>query len=272
MSADRDAEVTLNLAELTSPETAEAIARSRTAVLPFGSIEQHGPHLPNGTDTMAAELIARAVAERLGALYVPFCSYGVTPIHAGHPGTINLRRETFEALLTDICVELLRMGVKTFILVNWHEGNIASMNAVATDLQGRADATFFAVQACYTAQRVYRDEGGELTHGGGIETLAMLAYDPTLVNIDRVGEPVRPAGADAMDRMRRSQEVYGFITDVSELADAGWYGNPGWATPERAAQFTDKVAAAVLASLEDVMGARAATQSRSGSESARRTQ
>jgi creatinine amidohydrolase len=245
-----------NLAELTSPETAAAVAHSRLAVLPLGSIEQHGPHLPNGTDTMAAELIAKAVAERLGAVYVPFGPYGVTPIHAGHPGTVTLRRETFEALLTDICAELIRMGVQTFVLVNWHEGNIASMNAVATDLQDRFDATFFAVQACYTAQRVYREAGGELTHGGGIETLAMLAHDPMLVKADRAGEPTRPAGAEAMDRMRRSHEVYGFITDVSELADGGWYGNPQWATPERAAQFTRTVSAAVLASLADVMQAR----------------
>jgi creatinine amidohydrolase len=245
-----------NLAELTSPETAEAIARSPLAVLPLGSVEQHGPHLPNGTDTMAAELIAQAVAERLGAVYVPFGPYGVTPIHAGHPGTINLRRETFEALLTDVCTELIRMGVQTLVLVNWHEGNIASMNAVATYLQDRFDAAFFAVQACYTAQRVYRQDGGELTHGGGIETLAVLAYDPALVKADRAGEPTRPPGALAMDRMRRSHEVYGFITDVSELADGGWYGDPRWATPERAEQFTKTMSDAVLSSLEAVMQAR----------------
>ena len=248
--------MTANLAELTSPEAAEAVARSRTAVLPFGSIEQHGPHLPNGTDTFAAELIAEAVAERLDALYVPFGPYGVTPIHAGHPGSITLRRETFEALLSDICTELIRAGINTFVLINWHEGNIASMNAVATDLQDQHDATFFAVQACYTAQRIYREEGGELTHGGGIETLAMLAYDPTLVKAERAGEPTRPAGAEEMDLMRRSHEVYGFITDVSELADDGWYGNPQWATQERAEQFQSEVADAVLASLDSVMAAR----------------
>ena len=126
-----------DLSAMTSPEAAEAVARSRTAVIPIGSIEQHGPHLPNGTDTMAAELVARAVADRLDAVYAPFGPYGVTPIHAGHPGTVTLRRETFEALLTDICSELVGMGVHTVVLVNWHEGNIASMNAVATDLQDR---------------------------------------------------------------------------------------------------------------------------------------
>ena len=245
-----------DLADMTSPEAAEAVARSRTAVLPIGSIEQHGPHLPNGTDTFAAELVAREVADRLDAVYVPFGPYGVTPIHAGHPGTVTLRRETFEALLTDICTELVGMGVETFVLVNWHEGNIASMNAVATDLQDRYDATFVAAQACYVAQRVYRDQGGELTHGGGIETLAMLAHDPALVKADRAGEATRPLGAEEMDAMRRSSEVYGFITDVSELADDGWYGNPAWATQERAESFASVVADGVIELLGTVMTAR----------------
>ncbi|MGH3348810.1 MAG: creatininase family protein [Nocardioides sp.] len=250
--------MTADLSRMTSPEARDALARSRTVVLPIGSIEQHGPHLPNGTDTMAAELIAREVAARLDAVYAPFCPYGVTPIHAGHPGSVTLRRETFEALLSDVCTELIRAGAETVVLVNWHEGNIASMNAVATDLQDRHDATFVAAQACYTAQRLYREEGGELTHGGGIETLAVLAYDAGLVKTERAGEPPRPPWALEMDQMRRSPEVYGFITDVTELADDGWYGNPGWADLDRSKDFTDVVAGGVVAGIEAVMEARRA--------------
>jgi creatinine amidohydrolase len=248
--------VSNNLARMTSPEAREAMARSRTVVLPIGSIEQHGPHLPNGTDTMAAELVAEEVADRLDAVYAPFSPYGVTPIHAGHPGSVTLRRETFEAMLEDVCTELIKAGAETVILVNWHEGNIPSMNAVATDLQDQHEVTFIAAQACYTAQRLYRDEGGELTHGGGIETLAILAYDESLVKADRAGEATRPAGALEMDEMRRSPEVYGFITDVTELADDGWYGNPQWASVERSKDFTDVVASGVLAGIEVVMNAR----------------
>ena len=250
--------MTHDLSRMTSPEARDALARTGTVVLPIGSIEQHGPHLPNGTDTMAAELVAKEVAARLDAVYAPFCPYGVTPIHAGHPGSVTLRRETFEALLEDVCSELIAAGATTVVLVNWHEGNIASMNAVATDLQDRHDVTFVAAQACYTAQRLYRDDGGELTHGGGIETLAVLAYDESLVKAERAGEPTRPPGAEEMDRMRRSPEVYGFITDVTELADDGWYGNPGWATVDRAKDFTDVVAGGVVAGIEAVTTARRA--------------
>ena len=242
--------------ELTSPEVAELIARSGVAVIPFGSTEQHGPHLPCGTDTMAAELIALAIAERTDALYVPFGPFGVTPIHAGHPGTISLQRPTFETLVTDICTELIAMGVSRFVFVNWHEGNIASLDAVATDLQSGHDAMFIVANACYVAQRVFREEGGELTHGGGIETLAVLAYDEKLAHVERAGEPTRPPRAHALDEMRRSREVYGFITDVTEIDPDGWYGNPRWATSERADGFVNAVADAVMERLSAILELR----------------
>lgn len=240
--------------DLPSPDVRDVIAAQPVAVLPLGSIEQHGPHLPCGTDTFAAELVAEEIADRLDALYVPFGPYGVTPIHAGHPGTISLRRSTFEALLTDICNELISLGVRVLVFVNWHEGNNASMNAVATDLQDEhPEVTCVVAQACYTAQRIYADAGGELTHGGGIETLAVLAHDPTLYRADRVDTPTRPADAADMDRMRRSHEIYGFITDVTALADDGWYGNPSWATPERAERFAADVADAAMERIELVL-------------------
>ncbi len=252
--------MTTSIYDLTSPDVAARIAARPVAVIPFGSTEQHGPHLPCGTDTMAGELIGRALAERLGALYVPFGPYGVTPIHAGHPGTISLRRSTFEALLTDICEELIDMGVRRLVFVNWHEGNIASMDAVGTDIQHRhEDVYVITAHACYTAQRIYAGEGGELTHGGGLEALAVLAHDPALLHLDRAGDATRPEHAFAMDDMRRSKEVYGYITDVTEIDADGWYGDPTWAGPDRAGEFADRVAAAVHERVERILALRDAT-------------
>jgi creatinine amidohydrolase len=241
-----------SLYDLTSPAVRRHIADRPLAVLPFGSIEQHGPHLPCGTDTMAADLVAVELARRIGGLHAPFCPYGVTPIHAGHPGTITLRRQTFEALLADVCRELVAMGTKTLIFVNWHEVNTPSLDAVATDLQEETGARIFVTQACYVAQRIYADDGGSLTHGGSIETMAVMAYDPSLLELDRAGEPSRPEGAEAKDDMRRSKEIYGFVTDVSEIAADGWYGDPTWATPERAATFPSAVVDEIVERLEAI--------------------
>jgi len=249
-----------SIMDLASPDIAELIARSGTAVIPLGSTEQHGPHLPCGTDILAAELIAGEVAARLDALYVPFGPYGVTPIHAGHPGTISLRRSTFEALLLDLLTELAGMGVNTVVLVNWHEGNIPSADAVAYSIQQELGMFIVSAQACYVAQRLYRDLGGELTHGGGIETLAVIAHDPSLVQLERVGAPTRPPGAEGLDEMRRSREVYGFVTDVTELADEGWYGNPWWATNEAATTFAAHVADDVIRQVQAARAAREKAQ------------
>lgn len=250
--------MTRSISDLAAPDVDDLLRRTRLAVVPFGSIEQHGPHLPCGTDTMAAELVAAELAERLDALYVPSGPYGVTPIHAGHPGTISLSRHTFEAYAGDLCRQLSHMGAETIVMVNWHEGNIASLDAVATDLQDGYGTQMVMAQACYVAQRIYAELGGELTHGGGIEALAVMAHDPALVRSERVGEPSRPEGAEALDAMRRSREVYGFITDVTEIADDGWYGNPAWASPARAESFATTVAADIEERVRSILSARKA--------------
>jgi creatinine amidohydrolase len=252
-----------SLMDLTSPAAAELLARSGTAVIALGSVEQHGPHLPCGTDTFAAELVSRSMAEQLEAMYVPFGPYGVTPIHAGHPGTISLQRSTFEALLTDILTELAAMGARTLVLVNWHEGNTPSMDAVSYTMQQDLGVTIAVVQACYVAQRIYSELGGELTHGGGIETLAVMAHDDSLIKLDSVTQPTRPAGAEELDAMRRSHEVYGFVTDVTEIADDGWYGNPWWATDELAAEFAQRTATECVAMVTNVQRARQVAAGRS---------
>lgn len=247
-----------SIMDLTSAGVAEVAARSSTAVIPLGSVEQHGPHLPCGTDTFAADLVAAALADHLDALFVTLGPYGVTPIHAGHPGTISLRRSTFEALLGDVTENLISAsGVRRLVLCNWHEGNKASIDAVATDVQQRhSDVMVITAHACYTAQRLYAAEGGELTHGGGIETLAVLAHDPVLVRADRVDAVRRTDTAAAMDAMRRDREVHGYITDVTEIDRDGWYGDPGWATDERAATFAERVAREIAAQVTRIVALR----------------
>lgn len=252
--------MTRSMLELTSPQVAEAIAGNPVAVVPFGSTEQHGPHLPCGTDALAAEDIASEVAERLDALLVPFGPYGVTPIHAGHPGTVTLRPSTFEALTAELGSELVRMGVRALVLVNWHEMNAPSLDRVATSIQDEHGATVVVSQACYVAQRLYAAAGGELTHGGGIETLAVLGRDPGLVRFELARAATRPQRALDLDAMRRSRETYGFVTDVAEFGDDGWYGDPRWAVGQSAEAFAATVGAEVARQVQEVLAVRRRTR------------
>jgi creatinine amidohydrolase len=245
-----------SLLELPSPDVAEHLRRTPIAVIPFGSVEQHGSHLPCGTDVYAAEDIAEALAERLDALYVPFGPYGVTPIHAGTPGTVSLKPETFQALARELCAELVRMGARELVLVNWHEMNTPSLDRVATDVQAEHGAVVVVAQACYVAARLYADAGGELTHGGSIETLAVLAHDPELARLERTGAATRPESAVELDAKRRSREVYGVVTDIREFGGDGWYGDPHWASGQEAEDFAGTVADELARLVGEVLAVR----------------
>lgn len=244
------------LLDLPSPDVAERIAQRPLAVIPFGSVEQHGPHLPAGTDIFAADLVAVAAAAALGGLLVPFGPYGVTPIHAGTPGTISLRPETFEALAHDVCSELVGMGVEELVFVNWHEMNSPSLDRVATDVQAELGAIVVVAQACYVAQRLYEPDGGGLTHGGSIETLAVLAHDPALARLDRVQAADLSEQAAELDAMRRSREVYGVVTDIREFGGGGWYGDPDWAVGQAPERFATTVANELVTQIENVLAVR----------------
>src|SRR5262245_65707649 len=97
-------------ADLTQPEIAAQFRKNPLVILPCGSVEQHGPHLPTGTDTLAASVIAHAVAERMDGLVLPATPFGVTPMHAPFEGTITLTPDTYMRLQIETCVATARHG------------------------------------------------------------------------------------------------------------------------------------------------------------------
>jgi creatinine amidohydrolase len=243
---------TYELLNMPSDRVREVIERMPVAVIPFGSVEQHGKHLPCGTDVFAVEVVAKALADKLGCLFVPFGPYGITYPHARLPGAISLSRSTFEALIADIVTELMRSGVKLFIMVNWHEAHQPSINATCMELQFKHGVKFVVAQAHLVAQRIYAPAGGRLTHAGSIETLAVMAHDADLYLPDRVIPPRRTEKAEALDAMRRSHEIYGYVTNILELSQDGWYGDPTWATAERAKDFAETISSEIARRLDDV--------------------
>lgn len=238
-----------SLLKMTQPEAEAILKRSGLAILPMGSVEQHGPHLPCGTDYLASLVIGRQVADRVDALLVPFCPIGVTPFHMSFAGTLTLQPKTFIAVVEDICASLAQHGAKRVVFLNWHEGNTASMNLAGISVQQRYGLRVLVVQACYIAFELFGKECG-LTHGGELEVLPVLAYDPSLVHLERATNSSSPEHARKIDALRRGRAGYPFLKDIREIAPSGWYGEPQKATREKAKEFLEGVANAAAEYIE----------------------
>ena len=234
-------------AELTQPEIAAQFKQHPLVILPAGSVEQHGPHLPAGTDTFAANVIAHRVAELMDGLVLPATPLGVTPMHMPFEGTITLKPDTFMRLVIETCASTARHGAKYLMLLNWHEGNIASLAIAAEALHREHGMTVLTVQACYVAEELYGGTCNGLTHGGEIEALAVLATRPELVHLDRIDYSSDHAHGHKMDKLRRTRSYQPVLTDIRSIAPTGWFGSPQHATADKGHRMLADVAQAIAA-------------------------
>ena len=231
--------------ELTQPEIAAQLKANPLVILPAGSVEQHGPHLPTGTDTFAANVISAAVAERMDGLVLPATPFGVTPMHMPFEGTITLTPDTYMRVVTEICVSTARHGARRLLILNWHEGNIPSLAIAAEALHREHGMSVLTVQACYVAEGLYGKTCNGLTHGGEIEALAVLACRPELVHLDRIDYSSDHGHGHKMDKLRRTRSYQPVLTDIRSIAPTGWFGSPQYATAEKGAGMLADIADAI---------------------------
>ncbi len=231
--------------DLTQPEIAQQLKKNPLVVLPAGSVEQHGPHLPTGTDIYASQVIGHAVAARMDGLLLPATPFGVTPMHMPFEGTISLTPDTYIRVVTETAASTARHGAKYLLILNWHEGNIPSLAIAAEALHREHGMTVLTVQACYVAAELYGHECGGLTHGGEIEALAVLACRPDLVHLDRIDDSSDPAHGRKWDKLRRTRSYQPVLTDIRTIAPSGWYGAPEHATVDKGLRMLDDIANAI---------------------------
>jgi creatinine amidohydrolase len=250
-----------HFAELTQPEIAAQLAKNPFVILPTGSTEQHGPHLPAGTDTLAATIIAQAIAERMDGLVLPVPPLGVTPMHMPFEGTITLTHETFMRVVIETCASTAKHGAKSLLIVNWHEGNIPALAIAADVLHRDHGLSVLTVQACYVAAELYGPQCGGLTHGGEIEALAVLAARPDLVHLDRIEKSSSDhQQGHKMDRLRRSRAYQPVLTDIRSIAPTGWFGSPQHATGEKGQKMLADIADAIVSEATEIFAALDAVQ------------
>ncbi|NND49183.1 MAG: creatininase family protein [Rhizobiales bacterium] len=231
--------------ELTQPEIAAQFEDNPLVILPAGSVEQHGMHLPTGTDIFAADVIAHAVAEKMNGLVLPGGPLGVTPMHMPFEGTISLKPETYMSLVRDTCVSTAQHGARELLILNWHEGNSPSLALTAEALHREHGMSVVTVHACYVAAEMYGPDCGGLTHGGEIEALAVLAHRPDLVHLDRIERSSDHQHGSHMDKLRRTASYQPVLTDIRSIAPTGWYGTPEHATIEKGERMVADIAGAI---------------------------
>lgn len=242
---------------MTRYEIEDALAENGLVVIPTGSVEQHGHHLPVGTDTYAVRSVAKRIAARLDGLLVPFSPLGVTPLHMGMAGAISLRPETYMDLFEDTFESLIRHGADQIVVVNWHEVNASSIETVATRVQAdHPDVRFVVAQAHFAARDLYADYH-DLTHGGPLEVLPVLGDHPELVHLDRARDAGDAGHASMMDDLRRSENAFPIIPDVRVMYPSGWYGDLSEVEEYDGEEFLERVAGACaedVANALEVMG------------------
>lgn len=181
---------TVELGRMSWEEVAEVIPERPVILLPIGTVEQHGPHLPVNADNMVAHFVATHAADRTNALVAPAINYGCSAVFRRFPGTIPVRQETLAAVLRDVCESLVAQGFRRIVFVDNHGGNEGACEQVARELKAAHGIVIGSIYPWNLGYGLMRDTYEDVTsaygHGAEPETSAMLAMFPEDVSRERM--------------------------------------------------------------------------------------
>jgi len=220
------------LADEAWPDLDAYFAEESLALVPLGSTEQHGPHLPEGTDHLIAEGFARAAAERTNYLCTPTITVGVSPHHRQFHGTMWVDAPTFRDYVESFTRNLASHGIDRVIYVNAHGGNVEHLREVGRRL--RDDGELYAIEWMWDesipelVEEAFDHNG---PHGGPKETALIQHLRPELVHDDRLAE-ARDGGLTSFDAGTGRTHGARTFYDAIDNTDNGVFGDQTDATPE----------------------------------------
>ncbi|MFJ4679014.1 creatininase family protein [Kitasatospora sp. NPDC088783] len=211
------------------------------AVLPIGSFEQHGAHLPLTTDTLVASGIATAVASEHQLLLLPPVTIACSHEHAAWPGTVSISASTLICVVTDIARSLERSGIDKLVLVNGHGGNYVLSNIVQeANVDGPRMALFPRGQDWQSARQAAGLESSahDDMHAGEVETSLLLHLCP-----DQVRD-----GFEKADHVADRPHL--LVHGMAPYTDSGVIGRPSLGTAEKGAAVLDTLTASFTETLD----------------------
>ncbi|WP_371156264.1 creatininase family protein [Jannaschia sp. 2305UL9-9] len=236
-------------ADLRAPDFNDVDPMKTVAVLPTAAIEQHGPHLPTGTDTLIArgmlDAVRAACPGDLDLRVLPIQAVGKSNEHLWAAGTLTLTAETALRAWTEIGLSVARAGIRKLIIVNSHGGNLDLVSILSRELRVQADMlavkcqwmSFGAPEAMFSPQ-----EANFGIHGGDRETSLMLAFRPDTVDMAAAQDFRSTAEAATIPPIGPTS--YGWI--ASDLSEHGVVGEAHLATADKGARLAAHQAAGFI--------------------------
>jgi creatinine amidohydrolase len=246
--------------EFAAPDFAAIDPLRTIAILPIAAIEQHGPHLPVGTDTILNQgcldlLVERAPAD-LDIRILPIQSVGKSNEHLWAKGTVTLPAAVQIEAWTELGLSVARTGIRKLVFVNSHGGNEEIMGIVARELRVRAE--MFVVKTSWTRfgapDGLYSDlERRHGIHGGDLETSLVMHFRPELINHNQLQNFASIAVRDEAEfKYLRPTGQHAYAWIASDLNPQGTVGEAQKATPEKGSLTADHEVAGMLELLREV--------------------
>ena len=231
----------MQIEDITMEDYKKALKKSKTLIVPYGTVEEHGRHLPLSTDTLIIVEILKLLQKKRKVLIAPPIHYGVCTSTSQHPGTIEITPETLRRITLDIVRSAYRKGIRNFILISGHGGGLhmSAIKEVAEVLVNELKRVKIAVLTPYDSLWKELSELADTendSHAGEMETSMVLALRPELVK-------------------GRSKEEYPkfpkplVVKDKLKYWPGGVWGNPKKASVEKG----DKAVKLILKKLVDVV-------------------
>jgi len=245
--------------DLTWKNAGDAIARGAILILPLGSTEAHGPHLPLGTDVIISEEMARRAAAKLtskglAAFLLPPIVYSVTDFSADFPGTISISKTTAVGLIRDVCVSIYKQGASIVAIANSHlePEHIAAINeAIALVKQETGKAVVFPDKRRRRwAEKLTEEFRRGDCHAGCYETSLVMAAQPDMVRED-IRQTLDPVPISIAEKIRQGAQTF-----REAGGDNAYFGDPRAATrAEGEAMYevlSDMIVTAVMEALPEL--------------------